>query len=270
MTQTAILNKVKCRFCGKDLEQKGMSFKLEDKQFLINGQTERCDCEESKKYWTQIEEEQKQEQIKAEIQRKNDVISKLYTNSKMNIRLKTYSFDNYKITADNKKALNKAKEYTDNYIKNIEKGSLFITGGVGTGKTHLAASIANELIKNEIPVVFGTLINLLNDIKDSYNSDGEKEGYIIEKYSKVNMLIIDDLGKERPSEWTLEKLFTIINNRYENNLPVIITTNYNRDKLRERLANNKNYEIADSIISRLYEMCKGIGIYGNDKRKELV
>ena len=49
------------------------------------------------------------------------------------------------------------------------------------------------------------------------------------------MLIIDDLGKERPSEWTLEKLFTIINNRYENNLPVIITTNYNRDKLRERL-----------------------------------
>ena len=84
------------------------------------------------------------------------------------------------------------------------------------------------------------------------------------------MLIIDDLGKERPSEWTLEKLFTIINNRYENNLPVIITTNYNRDKLRERLANNKNYEIADSIISRLYEMCKGLAIYGNDKRKELV
>lgn len=270
MTQTAILNKVKCKFCDKELEQKGMSFQLEDKQFSINGQSERCDCEASKKYWKQVEEEKKQEQIKAEIQRKNDVISKLYANSKMNIRLKTYSFDNYKITSDNKKALNKTKEYTDNYIKNIEKGSLFITGGVGTGKTHLAASIANELIKNEIPVVFGTLINLLNDIKDSYSSDGEKEGYIIERYSKVNMLIIDDLGKERPSEWTLEKLFTIINNRYENNLPVIITTNYNRDKLRERLANNKNYEIADSIISRLYEMCKGIAIYGNDKRKELV
>ena len=85
-----------------------------------------------------------------------------------------------------------------------------------------------------------------------------------------SILIIDDLGKERPSEWTLEKLFTIINNRYENNLPVIITTNYNREKLRERLACNKNYEIADSIISRLYEMCKGINITGKDKRKELV
>ncbi len=270
MIQTTTLNKVNCEFCGKELQQKELLFQLNNRQFSIEGQAERCDCEESKIYWEKIDYEKKQKEIKTEIQRKNDVINKLYNNSKMNIRLKSYSFNNYKVTSENKKALNKAKEYADNYIKKIEKGSLFITGGVGTGKTHLAASIANELIRNEIPVVFGTLINLLNDIKDSYSSDGEKEGYIIERYSKVNMLIIDDLGKERPSEWTLEKLFTIINNRYENNLPVIITTNYNRDKLRERLSNNKNYEIADSIISRLYEMCKGIAIYGNDKRKELV
>ncbi len=66
--------------------------------------------------------------------RKNDVINKLYTNSKMNIRLKSYSFNNYKVTFENKKALNKAKEYAENYIKKVEKGSLFITGGVGTGK----------------------------------------------------------------------------------------------------------------------------------------
>lgn len=270
MVQITTLNKVNCKFCGKELQQKEVVFELNNRQFSIKGQAERCDCEESKIYWEKIDYEKKQKEMKAEIQRKNEVINKLYNNSKMNIRLKSYSFNNYKVTSENKKALNKAREYAENYIKKLEKGSLFITGGVGTGKTHLAASIANELIRNEIPVVFGTLINLLNDIKDSYNSDGEKEGYIIERYSKVNMLIIDDLGKERPSEWTLEKLFTIINNRYENNLPVIITTNYNRDKLRERLANNNNYEIADSIISRLYEMCKGIAIYGNDKRKELV
>ena len=84
------------------------------------------------------------------------------------------------------------------------------------------------------------------------------------------MLIIDDLEKERPSEWTLEKLFTIVNNRYENNLPIIITTNYNKEKLRKRLLCNNNEEIVDSIISRLYEMCRGIIIFGKDKRKELV
>jgi len=50
-------------------------------------------------------------------------------------------------------------------------------------------------------------------------------------------------------------------------LPVVITTNYNRERLRERLASNVNYEIADSIISRLYEMCKGINLSGKDKRK---
>ena len=92
----------------------------------------------------------------------------------------------------------------------------------------------------------------------------------IEKYSKTPLLIIDDLGKERPSEWTLEKLFTIVNNRYENNLPIIITTNYNKEKLRRRLLCNSNEEIVDSIISRLYEMCRGIIIFGKDKRKELV
>ena len=271
MIQTTFLNDVKCKFCGKELRQKEMLFDLEDKKFTIKGQIERCDCDRSKEYWKRIDYEKEQEEKRLELQRKNNVIDRLYSNSKMNIRLKSYNFDNYKVNPDNQKALNKAKKYAEDYIKDNKIGSLFITGGVGTGKTHLAASIANELIKNEIPVVFGTLINLLNDIKDSYSSDGyEKEGYIIERYSKINMLIIDDLGKERPSEWTLEKLFTIINNRYENNLPVIITTNYNRDKLRERLANNKNYEIADSIISRLYEMCKGIAIYGNDKRKELV
>lgn len=118
--------------------------------------------------------------------------------------------------------------------------------------------------------MFGTLINLLNEVKDTYTMENKTESFIIEKYSKVPLLIIDDLGKERPSEWTLEKLFTIINNRYENNLPVVITTNYNIERLREGLASNVNYEIADSIISKLYEMCKGINLSGKDKRKKLV
>ena len=146
-----------------------------------------------------------------------------------------------------------------------------MVGNNGVGKTHLACSIANELIKNGIPIIYGTLINLLAELKNSYDSDNNiSEREIIKLYEKVNLLIIDDLGKENPSEWGLEKLFTIINSRYENNLPVVITTNYNRERLRERLANNVNYEIADSIISRLYEMCKGISLNGKDKRKELV
>ena len=77
------------------------------------------------------------------------------------------------------------------------------------------------MIESEISVVFGTLINLLNEVKDTYTMENKTESFIIEKYSKVPLLIIDDLGKERPSEWTLEKLFTIINNSlwYKKELP---------------------------------------------------
>lgn len=270
MIKTRMTKNIKCQFCGKELEQRQIVFKVGENEVLIDGEPEKCDCKESKMYWKKIQYKKEMEKKKKEEFRKSEEIKRLYKFSKMNLRLKEYSFKNYRTTKNNIDAFMKVKNYTENFLKGTERGSLFITGGVGTGKTHLASSVANELIQNEIPVVFGTLINLLTDIKDSYGTDGEKEGYIIQKYSKVKMLIIDDLGKERPSEWVLEKLFTIINNRYENNLPVIITTNYNRDKLRERLANNKNYEIADSIISRLYEMCRGIALTGNDIRKELV
>ena len=114
------------------------------------------------------------------------------------------------------------------------------------------------------------MINLLGVIKESYKIDTVTEEHIMDLYSKIPLLIIDDLGKERPSELVLEKIFTIVNNRYERNLPIVITTNYNRDQLGERLASGSNVIIADSIISRLYEMCSGIVIKDSDKIKELV
>ena len=259
-----------CQYCGKELKQEGFRFEIGGTEYVRKLEPERCDCELAKKYWKKVDYERKKKSETELAYLKKQKQERLYKTSMMNPRLKEYTFENYEVKNYNRSAYRKAKEYAENYLNGTERNSLYITGGVGTGKTHLAASIANELIKNEKTVVFGTLINLLNEIRDSYSSDTEKEGLIIDRYSKVDMLIIDDLGKERPSEWVLEKLFTIINNRYENRLPVIITTNYNRERLRERLSDNKNYEISDSIISRLYEMCKGISIIGKDKRKELV
>ena len=270
MVKTKIIKELKCEFCGKGLRQEVNTWVLGDKEFCIKRIPERCNCKQAKEYWKEQDEFERIKLLtKLEIERKKNM-ERLYTLSGMSSRLRNYNFENYKVCNENKTAYFKAKKYVADLLAGNKSNSLFITGNIGTGKTHLAASIANELIKNGQPVIFGTLINLLTEVKDSYSIDGEYESKIINKYSKIGLLIIDDLGKERPSEWTLEKLFTIINNRYENNLPVIITTNYNREKLRERLACNKNYEIADSIISRLYEMCKGINITGKDKRKELV
>ena len=85
-------------------------------------------------------------------------------------------------------------------------------------------------------------------------------------YSSIDLLIIDNLAKKSQQKLLSEKLFLIVNNRYNNYLPIVITTNYNRNQLIERLCINKNYSIVDSIISRLYEMCDGIKIKDGDHR----
>ena len=142
-----------------------------------------------------------------------------------------------------------------------------MVGNNGVGKTHLACSIANKLIENGTPVIYGTLINLLAELRNSYDIDNNiSEMEIIKLYENVDLLIIDDLGKEKPSEWALEKLFTIINSRYENDLPVIITTNYNQNSIIERLSINGEIDTAKSIISRLYEMCYLVKIDDIDHR----
>ena len=107
---------------------------------------------------------------------------------------------------------------------------------------------------------------MLDFIRDSYSDSEVSDKDYLNLYSSVDLLVIDDLGKEKPTEWVLEKLFLIVNNRYNNYLPIVITTNYKRNQLRERLCINKNYSIVDSIISRLYEMCGGIEIKDDDHR----
>lgn len=152
-------------------------------------------------------------------------------------------------------------------IKGTTNKGLFVTGAYGVGKIYLASCIANVIIKNGKAVIFGTLIQLLDFIRDSYSDSEFSDKDYLNLYSSVDLLVIDDLGKEKLTEWVLEKLFLIVNNRYNNYLPIVINTNYNRNQLRERLCiNKKNYSIVDSIISRLYEMCGGIEIKDDDHR----
>ena len=194
-------------------------------------------------------------------------VEKIIKNSKMSKRNLNYKFENFEVNLNNKKTYQNIKNYSERLINGIEKKGLILTGNNGTGKTHLACSIANKLIENGIPVIYGTLINLLAELRNSYGTDNNiSEMEIIKLYENVDLLIIDDLGKEKPSEWGLEKLFTIINNRYENNLPVIITTNYNQNSLVKRLSLNGEIETAKSIISRLYEICYLVKVDDIDHR----
>ena len=82
------------------------------------------------------------------------------------------------------------------------------------------------------------------------------------------MLIIDDLGTERISSWALEKLYTIIENRNENKLPIIITTRFNKESLLHRFYQSNDKELSNAIIQKLYRMCYGIELKEDDKNQK--
>ena len=253
-----------CKFCGKLLDLKDY-MALYENNYIENIATaySRCNCEEANKIWKRYDEFIEKEKLK-EFNLKQ--IDKLFQNNNLGKRQLNSTFENYKINNKNKKAYENAKKYANKLINGETDKGLFITGTYGVGKTYLASCIANETIKNKNTVVFGTLIQLLDYIKDTYKDSDVSDKEYLNLYSSVDLLIIDDLGKEKPTEWVLEKLFLIVNNRYNNYLPIVITTNYNRNQLRERLCVNKNYSMVDSIISRLYEMCGGIEIKDEDHR----
>ena len=100
---------------------------------------------------------------------------------------------------------------------------------------------------------------MLDYIKDTYKDSDMSDKEYLNLYSSVDLLIIDDLGKEKTTEWVLEKLFLIINNRYNNYLPIVITTNYNINQL-THLANSERIYIInlDGIKNELLNIWKSI------------
>ncbi len=262
---------IECEYCKNKLYRKTIEWELYGTKRVITLDYERCNCNDAQAYWNEYDlkklrmlEEEKKLELMQEFSKR---VERIIKNSKMSKRNLSYKFDNFKPNNSNRKVFNNLKNYSKKLVNGIEKKGLILVGNNGVGKTHLACSIANKLIENGTSVIYGTLINLLAELRNSYYIDNNiSEMEIIKLYESVDLLIIDDLGKEKPSEWGLEKLFTIINSRYENNLPVVITTNYNQNSLVERLSLNGEIETAKSIISRLYEMCYLVKIDDIDHR----
>lgn len=267
---------IECQFCHKKLFYLGARSLSSKIIVRWSKEPERCNCEQSFKYWEAVEaaeakaeEERRQRQ---EQDAKRARAEKLFNASKMGKRFMTRTFDNFKVDQYNEKAFKAVRNYSENFRKHADQGIGFmLSGPYGSGKTHLAAALAIDLMNKGIPVVFGTLISLLGKIRQTYSTGWtqEDELEILETYSTVDLLIIDDLGKERASEWSLEKLFSIINSRYENNLPVVVTTNYSMDTLIEKLSVNQNSDVGESIVSRMHEICRGIYLNDADHRKEI-
>ena len=254
----------KCKFCGKDLKPIGLDY-LYANIPLSSIEYERCDCKESQAYWNEID-------LKEEIQKKRkhfeQMIRQFYIQNYSSKRPQDYQFKNFIITEDNKKEVEIAIDFTEKCINKKQKDGLIITGKSGVGKTHLATAILNKLTEKDMLVLMGRLIVLLDVIKDTFKDFSSKEKDIIELYSKVDMLIIDDLGTERISSWALEKLYTIIENRNENKLPIIVTTRFNKESLLDRFYQSEDEELSEAVIQKLYQLCYGIELKKYDQNEK--
>ena len=184
------------------------------------------------------------------------------------MKFQNLNFENFNINSENELAIAIAKDYINKNITSGDTNGLIIMGESGVGKTHLAASIANRLIENDKIVLMGRLTTLLDMIKETFKDNTKSENELIELYSNVDMIIIDDLGTEKISNWALEKLYTIIENRNENRLPIIITTRFDKQGLIERFRQSQDEQLVEAIISKLYQMCYGVTL--KSMKKELV
>lgn len=115
------------------------------------------------------------------------------------------------------------------------EGWLLLEGGYGCGKTHLAASIGNVRIGHGDEVLFVTSPDLLDHLRGSYGDAEQNYDDTFERLKGVKLLILDDLGVENPSPWAKEKLFQLLNHRYTQRLPTVITTNAEIERLDPRL-----------------------------------
>ncbi len=119
-----------------------------------------------------------------------------------------------------------AKRYADSL-----SGILYLHGQPGVGKTHLANAIGNAAIDTGKSVVFAVVPVFLREARASFSSESKVDSFsaTLDKMSKCGVLILDDFGSERATDWSAETLFQIINDRYQKNRPTVITLNFAPD-----------------------------------------
>ncbi|HUF39898.1 MAG TPA: ATP-binding protein [Anaerolineales bacterium] len=128
------------------------------------------------------------------------------------------------------RAFNQARQFAQS-----QDGWLVLQGGYGCGKTHLAAAITNESASLGVPALFLTVPDLLDQLRFAYSSTEETFEERFEAVRRAPLLVLDDFGTQNATEWAGEKLFQILNYRYTNKLPLVVTTNLPLDEVEPRL-----------------------------------
>lgn len=210
-----------------------------------------CKCRKK-----ELEEQRKKQEYKEQMQR----IEQLRKSSLIESKFKNARLKSFKRTGQNEKLFKIAGRYVENFHQMYEnnQGILF-WGAVGTGKSFTAACIANELLAGMTTVVMTSFVKILQAVQDF---DVDEAAYM-EKLNGPKLLIIDDLGTERNTDYALEKVYNVIDSRYRVKKPLILTTNLTLAEMQ-----NETDIRYRRIYDRIFEMCYPVHVTGRSWREK--
>lgn len=162
---------------------------------------------------------------------------------------------------ETRSAVGEVRGFIDQLDERLDDGrGLWLFGDTGTGKTTLAMLVSKAALEAGHSVAVYSLPKLLARIRRTYDSEPGGDSYLafFERLTSVDLLHIDDLGAEKRSDWVLEQLYALINERYEAQRSVLLTTNLPHEELEE--------QIGSRTVSRLSQMCDEVPLFGADRR----
>ena len=205
---------------------------------------------------------------------KSSRVDRLLANANIPLRYEHCELDNFdRWNQTTEIARIQSEKFVSEYPMAQPFGLLFM-GPQGVGKTHLSVGIIKKLIRQKsIPCLFCTFPELLKEIQDSWNPVSQSsEMSLLAPILSTEVLVLDELGAQKPSDWVRDQVAYILNYRYNENKVTIVTTNFldhpevKEDKTRpDSLA----VRIGERIRSRLFEMCKTIKMDGKDFREKI-